>query len=241
MVLGLTFTSADKHFYQHNILGLIFSALLLVFIYPATGIDASLLSPYFDAEAMRFPYKHHYVFEKVMHAYLKFFLIFIALCTLFLALGLNKIKPFRDYLGAYQKQFCAVFVGMLLSTTVVAFLKSMSVHGCPNDLLMYGGKLPLLALFADLPQGVAPGHCFPGGHASGGFALMAFYFGFRQQKPKFAYTMLLISILLGFVMGWAQMMRGEHFLSHNLWSAWWVWLVCLLNPVLLFTNKMNEK
>jgi membrane-associated PAP2 superfamily phosphatase len=39
--------------------------------------------------------------------------------------------------------------------------------------------------------------------------------------------------VLGFSMGWAQMMRGEHFLSHNLWTAWLVWLVLFV----LFTIK----
>ncbi|EMU16832.1 hypothetical protein ABNIH16_20160, partial [Acinetobacter baumannii ABNIH16] len=35
-------------------------------------------------------------------------------------------------------------------------------------------------------------------------------------------------ILLGFMMGWAQMMRGAHFLSHNLWTGWVVWAINIL-------------
>jgi membrane-associated PAP2 superfamily phosphatase len=114
------------------------------------------------------------------------------------------------------------------------------VHGCPNDLIQYGGNLPYLQLFDALPIGVAMGKCFPGGHASGGFALMAFYFAFRDMRPKFAQSMLMFSLSLGFVMGWAQMMRGEHFLSHNLWSAWVVWAICLACQPLLFTLSTHK-
>jgi membrane-associated PAP2 superfamily phosphatase len=101
----------------------------------------------------------------------------------------------------------------------------MSMHACPSDLSLYGGDLPLLGLLAHMPAGIKAGHCFPGGHASGGFALMAFYFAFRESKPYFARAMLFLGLFVGFAMGWAQIMRGEHFLSHNLWSAWVVWLV----------------
>ena len=35
-------------------------------------------------------------------------------------------------------------------------------------------------------------------------------------------------------MGWAQMMRGTHFLSHNLWTAWVIWLVNVLAYALCY-------
>ncbi len=50
---------------------------------------------------------------------------------------------------------------------------------------------------------------------------------------KRAYFFLVSGCILGFAMGWAQMMRGAHFLSHNLWTAWVIWLV---NVVFYFFN-----
>ena len=38
-----------------------------------------------------------------------------------------------------------------------------------------------------------------------------------------------------------QMMRGEHFLSHNLWSAWVVWAVCFIFQPVLFIQQLKEK
>ncbi|MDU4093940.1 MAG: phosphoesterase, partial [Pantoea sp.] len=51
------------------------------------------------------------------------------------------------------------------------------------------------------------------------------------------------AIVLGLVMGYGQMMRGAHFLSHNLWAGWWVWLTQLLTYryVTYLTNKMRKK
>ena len=215
---------------------LLLSALLLVFIYPKTGLDQRLIAPYFDAVNQQFSLKHHWVLESVLHTGLKYSLIVVAISTLII----SQIGPIYAPLKAYQQRLFWAFMLMLISTTAVSILKSYSMHGCPNDLTQYGGDLPYLQLFDALPNGVSMGKCFPGGHASGGFALMAFYFAFSDVQPKFAKSMLLISITLGFVMGWAQMMRGEHFLSHNLWSAWLVWAICLACQPLLPILTINR-
>lgn len=45
------------------------------------------------------------------------------------------------------------------------------------------------------------GHCFPGGHASSGFALLVGYFIYRVTQPKRAYFFLIASCILGMGMG----------------------------------------
>ena len=219
---------------------LLICALLLVFIYPKTGLDQRLIAPYFDAVNQQFSLKHHWILEGVLHTWLKYSLIVVAISTLII----SQLGPIYAPLKVYQPRLLWVFMLMLISTTAVTILKSVSMHGCPSDLTQYGGDLPYLQLFDALPIGVEMGKCFPGGHASGGFALMAFYFAFNDVQPKFAKRMLLISITLGFVMGWTQMMRGEHFLSHNLWSAWLVWAICLgcqpLLPILTINRNAQK-
>jgi membrane-associated PAP2 superfamily phosphatase len=231
-------STAVEIIYLHQIAGLLLSAYFLLFIYPKTGLDQTLIAPYFDIATQNFPLKHQVFLEKFMHTGLKYCMIFIAIACLLAGLQPNTHKAYRasilkNFIDHHQKQFILAFVGMVASTSVISLLKSISMHGCPNDLTLYGGELPLLTLFEHLPAGVAAGHCFPGGHASGGFALMAFSFAFREQKPKFAAVMLALALVLGFSMGWAQMLRGEHFLSHNLWTAWLMWLVLFV----LFTLK----
>lgn len=225
------------HFVIKQLSILLVSACFLLFIYPNTNLDSLFIAPYFDVETKTFPLKHQAFLESFMHTGLKYCIIVIAVTSLLMALISSIYAPFRASIFIHSKiifknVYFIAFIGMVFSTSVVAFLKSISIHGCPNDLTLYGGNLPLFALFEKLPKATQAGHCFPGGHASGGFALAAFYFAFRDTKPRFAKWMLTISLTLGFAMGWAQMMRGEHFLSHTLWTAWIVWLVLLLLYIL---------
>jgi membrane-associated PAP2 superfamily phosphatase len=224
------------------LVGLLLSAIFLIWVYPI-GLDLKLSNLYFDYGANSFTLKHQFFLDTIMHDGLKHCMRIIALGSLAIAI----LTTFKQQAGQsilvltktlFSNPFFFVFIGMFSANSAVGILKHLSIHGCPNDLLMYGGKLPLLKLFTDLPLGVKAGHCFPGGHASGGFALVTFYFAFKSSKPRFARAMLMISLLLGFAMGWAQIMRGEHFLSHNLWSAWVVWLVVF---VLFSIKKIIEK
>ena len=222
--------------FKKSLVWLMASALFLIFIYPKTGLDQRLIAPYFNAINHQFALKHSWFLENVMHSDLKYGLIVLAITTFLASFVGNRYAPLK----AYQPRLLWVFVVMLISTTAIAILKSYSMHGCPNDLAQYGGDLPYLLLFDALPIGVAMGKCFPGGHASGGFALMAFYFAFSDVQPKFARMMLVVSLCLGFAMGWTQMMRGEHFLSHNLWSAWLVWATCLACQPFLLISTINR-
>jgi membrane-associated PAP2 superfamily phosphatase len=36
---------------------------------------------------------------------------------------------------------------------------------------------------------------------------------------------LLIAVLAGLILGLSQQMRGAHFMSHTLWTAWLCWTV----------------
>jgi membrane-associated PAP2 superfamily phosphatase len=215
---------------------LLVSALVLGLVFPMTGLDQYLIAPYFDADNQQFSLKHDWFLESVLHTGLKYGLIVVAFSTLVAAF----IGSINVSLKVHHQRLLWVFMLMLISTTLISLLKHSSMHACPNDLIQYGGNLPYLQLFDALPVGAEAGKCFPGGHASGGFALMAFYFAFRDVKPQFAKSLLLLSLSLGFVMGWAQMMRGEHFLSHNLWSAWVVWAICLICQPLLFILTLNK-
>ena len=220
-------------------------ALLLAFVYPSSDIDTWLIGRFYDANSLTFPLKSDWFLERILHQGFKNLMVLISLVMLALwLLGLKLCGSAAHYLrsalslqlGAYSRpkwlldyhrQFLWVFIAMLVSTSAISIFKHMSDHACPWDLLLYGGNKALIPLFGALPAGATPGHCFPGGHASGGFALIAFYFAFRDSVPKLATAGLVVAIVFGSVMGWAQMMRGAHFMSHNLWTAWIVWMIVL--------------
>ena len=111
----------------------------------------------------------------------------------------------------------------MLGSSIVGLIKSQSAHACPWNMVHPNTLGSYIWDFS-----AKHGHCFPGGHASAGFILMTGYFVYRLEQPKRAYFYLFSGILLGFMMGWAQMMRGAHFLSHNLWTGWVVWAINIL-------------
>lgn len=116
---------------------------------------------------------------------------------------------------------------VLLSVAVVGLLKTLTNVDCPWDLEVFGGRYPLIRLFADRPDELPQGRCFPAAHASSGYALMALYFVFRERSNLLAKLGLVSGAVTGLMFGLAQQSRGAHFISHDLWSAIITWLVAL--------------
>ena len=56
---------------------------------------------------------------------------------------------------------------------------------------------------------------------------MGLFFILYPYSRKWATMAVVFAVGLGLLMGFGQVMRGAHFFSHNLWSAWWVWLTQL--------------
>lgn len=114
----------------------------------------------------------------------------------------------------------------LVSLTIMAVMKRISATSCPWDLSEFGG---LGHYVSHLAWGVTDGgggHCFPAGHASAGFAFISGYFALRHNLPRAARLWLGGALVAGFALGIAQQMRGAHFMSHTLWTAWLCWASC---------------
>jgi len=129
-------------------------------------------------------------------------------------------------------------VAALLSIGVVGLLKLLTNVDCPWDLAPFGGRFPYVQLFADRPDALRLGRCFPAAHASSGYALLALYFVFRERNPRLAKLGLAVGLLTGLTFGLAQQARGAHFVSHDLWSAFLVWAVTLSVYALAFGARL---
>ncbi|MDH5298841.1 MAG: phosphatase PAP2 family protein, partial [Desulfobulbaceae bacterium] len=98
---------------------------------------------------------------------------------------------------------------------------------CPSDLALFSGDKPYVKLFEPMPASVEEcGRCFPAGHASGGFSLMALYFLSSSRRRRA--IGLCTGLGLGWVMGAYQMAKGAHFLSHTVVTMELAWLLILL-------------
>jgi len=117
-------------------------------------------------------------------------------------------------------------VTTLAAALAVSLLKGVSTTSCPWDLAAFGGAAHYVPHWMFTPDG-GPGHCFPAGHASSGFAFVGGFFTFRERAPRLAMAWLAIAMATGLVLGAGQQLRGAHFMSHTLWTGWICWLVAL--------------
>lgn len=131
-----------------------------------------------------------------------------------------RLRPWRRDAGF-------VALAMIGAIAVVGSLKAITNVDCPWDLAGFGGERPYVPLFASRPDYLPQAKCFPGAHSSSGFALLCFYFLWRDRAARAARWGLIAGLLTGCAFALGQEARGAHFLSHDLASAGIVWCVQL--------------
>lgn len=125
-------------------------------------------------------------------------------------------KPLRQWqLPWPTRRLWFVLLCLAIIPATIGFMKSRSDLYCPWAIDRYGGDRPHLHFFDPLPPGYPPdcGECFPAGHASGGFALLAL--GYLADSRRGRWVGFAIGMTAGWVMGIYQMLKGAHFLSHT--------------------------
>ena len=110
-----------------------------------------------------------------------------------------------------------------LALLVVDLMKVASTTSCPWDLAEFGGGAIHVSHWAWGTLDGGSGHCFPAGHASAGFVFVAGYFSWRKYSSAIARRWLIGALAAGTVLGLSQQLRGAHYPSHMLWTAWICW------------------
>lgn len=124
---------------------------------------------------------------------------------------------------------------VLLGVIAVPALKRMSLTSCPWDLAEFGGVAHYVSHWARGAGDGGGGHCFPSGHAVAAFAFFGLYFQWRDLNPARARAWLLGVLAAGLAFGGAQLVRGAHYPSHTLWTAWLCWTLCAAAAALIDT------
>ena len=159
-----------KRFYRIQLFILSILAVVFLWVSRSQTLDLYLSDMWFDPVSNSFPLKDNYWIELINHQFLKY--LVIAIAAGFLIHGIYKKKA--------ELIITAILIG--LGSATVGLLKSWSSHSCPWDLVRYGGQAieyPLLSATSAFP---GSGHCFPGGHASGGFSLLVLFFLFFHRN-----------------------------------------------------------
>lgn len=224
-------------FHRRALLGLMVSGLVILAMMRFSFVDFAIEDIYFDAQQQVFPWKHTWFAETLMHEHIKVALQSIGILVCGLTLS-DWIKPwFSSQWVRVRLRFVALSA-VLIPLVITLFKRTNALH-CPWDIDRYGGAYPHLNPLSAIPTSMPYGHCFPAGHASTGLWLAAFAVFWLPHQPKRAWLIAGFGLLVGFVLGWVQQMRGAHFLTHTLMS---VWLSCCILLILnIFTPQLEEK
>jgi membrane-associated PAP2 superfamily phosphatase len=113
----------------------------------------------------------------------------------------------------------------LAALLTISNIKLQSHTSCPWDLAEFGKTASYVSHWAWGVRDGGSGGCFPAGHASAGFAFLGGFFVFRRVLPNTAWRWLAGAMAAGLILGLAQQVRGAHYMSHTLWTAWLCWTV----------------
>ncbi len=226
----MTHTGTDAQRLQSCWLTVPLALLLLLLALDATDIDRTISLWFFDAVTQTFPWRHSFLLDSVLHHWVKYAVILVT-CLAAAMLMFTWIVP---ALRTRRPLLLFIVLAMTLAPLTVTTLKQVTDRPCPWDIADFGGSVPYTHLFELRAQPHAAGLCFPAGHASTGFALLAFYFAaWRERRRALARMALIAGVAAGLLLGLARIAQGAHFVSHVLWSGLVCWLVMVALHALL--------
>ena len=188
----------------------------LVLAWDASGADLPVVRWF--GEAHGFAWRNHWLLAGVFHdggRWLSALAVGVVL--------VNVVRPW-GFAGAMlpltRWWWCAATLACLL---LIPTLKHGSAISCPWDLVEFGGSARYVSHWALPLHDGGPGGCFPSGHASAAFSLFSGWFALRGTAPKAARRWLAAVWICGIAFGIAQLLRGAHYPSHSMWTAWLCW------------------
>lgn len=205
------------------LLFVLFSGLMIIFTL-LPDWDFAVSRYFYDAASARFPLAHDFFWQDILHDGFRNIMRPIQIAS-FIAFAISlfwlRAKAMRKYFGYF-------WLTSMLSAALVAALKSGSGRVCPAQLIEFGGTIAYQPLWSGVVE-LAGARCWPGGHVLHAFTLLPVYFVLWRMGYARASVIALSAILiLGLALNLTQIVRGAHFLSHNLWSLWLCWTMALV-------------
>ena len=196
------------------------SSIIAIFVLVVAGVlfnetDLNtLISSQFADGVNGFPFRTHWLVKGVLHdAAAKLSGI---LATLLIAFNLHQLfKPTTSWRTIISARY--IMWSWLSTTLIIGYLKSITKLPCPWNILQFGGQNEYLSLLNTFSSQYSVGHCFPSAHATGGYGLIGLVFVVLLYGRPLRFG-LFPALFVGALYGAAQMVRGAHFLSHDLFS-----------------------
>ncbi|MCE1118882.1 MULTISPECIES: phosphatase PAP2 family protein [Pseudomonas] len=245
--------STRTRFYLNNLAFPLLLAVLVFVLFDLTELDRWISNLLLDANG-QFVFAHNALFEKLTHKWPRILpdwtgelaVIGVMLSLLWpLAsrsaraarlLDAVRIAPVMRWSTRYRRDLWFVVVAFGLCTMVIHYLKSHTGVYCPVETTLYGGTEARYEWF-DQFNGLdraGPGRCWPGGHASSGFTLLALYFIALRHRWQHARKLLVAILLIGMFYGTTRVLQGWHYMSHTFWAGIFVWLTSWFTALLFY-------
>jgi membrane-associated PAP2 superfamily phosphatase len=202
--------------------GLLAAALAL---FELTGLDLAVQDRFYDFAAHRWAVDADNPLGKLLfYDGPKIAIIFpVAIALLVFALGPVR---WREKFRFARRDLWVAFLALGLTAALAGAGKKYTNTFCPSEIRRYGGDVPYVQVCSPYPENDTParkGHCFPAGHASGGFGLLGLMWIFRSRRGKWAGAAAALG--LGWWMGGYQMLKGAHYLSHTVVTMLLAWII----------------
>lgn len=196
----------------------LFSLLAFTLLWDLSGLDVAVMRAIGTPQG--FALRDVWLLERVLHGGLR-----QAMTAAFALLCIWALWPGLPIPGRERALVVAL---VMLSLLVVNLAKNASLTSCPWDLQAFGGTATTVSHWAWGVADGGPGRCFPGGHASSGFAFIALCLpwldstGGATRRRAVGLRWLAAVLFVGGVASVVQTLRGAHFPSHSLWTL----LIC---------------
>ena len=204
---------------RHAVVGLAVAACALLALGEFTDIDLRLADAAFDRSTGDFRWRHAWFAEVLLHDWLRRLTSVVGACIVVIV-TVDAVRPAPRLAAAGRLRLRAITFTALAIPLSVSLLKARSFTHCPWDVSRYGGSAAYVRLLEPATPHVAAGHCFPAGHATSALWLISLALLWLPQAPGRAALVASAAVVAGVALGALQQMRGAHFLSHTLWSAW---------------------
>lgn len=192
-------------------------------------LDVTIAQWFFDDARRIFPLTNEWLLKTILHDAARTASAVAALALLVVAVT-SWIAPQLKALRPHREALLFAAIVTLAAAATVGALKHFSRHACPWDLAIFGGSAVYQPLFGSHAAAPIVDGCFPAAHPLSGYAWLAVGFALYPIARRGAWLAWAVAFVCGTLFGAVQIVRGAHFLSHVLWSAWIVWGV---NVVLL--------
>lgn len=208
---------------------IIITAILLIAVitlFQFSKLDIFVQDSFYNFETKNWIIdKNEPILKFFLYDGIKTLVIIFGVAILFSLIFLRK----KHFVQEYKKGLIIVLLSAIFVPLIIGSLKAVTNTPCPCNIIHFNGTYPETKVFDSYPKDFVQNSkvkCWPAGHASGGFALMALFFLFKTpQNQKRA---LIGALIIGWSMGTYKMLLGDHFLSHTIITMIMAWFIILI-------------